>query len=135
MNSHESLIDTRWGDLDLLGHVNNVAYMVYFENARVQLVHDINAVEHFGGLALVVVQANISYKVSATHPSKLKVVTTIPRIGNTSMTFHHVLQDRDGETIYSEADITAVWVSMEDNQPKPVPEFMRQWAQPESAAR
>ncbi len=29
---------TRWADLDLLGHVNNVVYVDYLQEARVDLV-------------------------------------------------------------------------------------------------
>jgi len=26
----------RWGDMDLLGHVNNIMYLQYFETARIE---------------------------------------------------------------------------------------------------
>lgn len=129
-NLHESYLDVRWSDLDLLGHVNNVAYLTYFENARVEWISDIGGLSHEDGLALVVVQANISYRASATHPASLKVVTTMKRIGNTSMTLHQSLQTKDGSTVYCEADVTAVWLDMADNKPVPVPEFVKQWAGP-----
>ena len=29
-------LDVAWGDMDSLGHVNNVVYFRYFENARVE---------------------------------------------------------------------------------------------------
>ena len=31
---HEHRLDIRWGDMDALGHVNNVIYFRYFEQAR-----------------------------------------------------------------------------------------------------
>lgn len=133
MRSYECNIDTRWGDLDMLGHVNNVAYMTFFETARVELISATGGLNRGDGIGSVVVQANISYRASATHPSVLKVVNTIPRIGNTSMTFHQVLQDRDGDQVYAEADITCVWIDMKTNKPVPVPDFIREWLQQASS--
>lgn len=129
MNRHETDIVLRWGDLDLLGHVNNVAYMTFFETARVELVREMGYADGSHGLGSVVVQANVSYKQSATYPGTLKVVTSISRLGNTSMEYHHVLQDSDGDTIYSEAFITCVWIDIQTNKPVAVPASVREWAQ------
>ncbi len=31
---HKMPISVRWGDMDAMGHVNNAAYLTYFEQAR-----------------------------------------------------------------------------------------------------
>jgi len=33
---HTSLQPLRWADMDMLGHVNNVAYFRYMEQARIE---------------------------------------------------------------------------------------------------
>ena len=130
MNYHETPIDVRWGDLDMLGHVNNVAYLTYYEQARVDTIYHIGSLSGEAGVGCVVVQANVSYKVSVEYPATLKVVTSIQKIGNTSMIFHHTLRDRDGDTVYSEADVTVVWVDRKQGGgPVSVPDFVRAWAQ------
>lgn len=131
MNRHLCNIDVRWGDLDMLGHVNNVAYMTYFETARVELIRTTGGLSRGDGIGAVVVQANISYRASATYPAALQVVSTISRFGTTSMDYHHVLRDRDGEQVYAEAVVTVVWVDMQANKPVPVPDFIKSWAQRE----
>ena len=127
MRQHEFELDVRWGDMDALGHVNNVVYLTYFESARVDLIRGLG-LSRKDGVAAVVAQANISYKLSAKYPAKLKVVTTISRFGNTSMTYHHSLQERDGSKIYCEAEVVVVWVGLESNQPASVPESVKRWA-------
>ena len=54
----------RWADLDLLGHVNNVAYVDFLQEARADLFRD-----HLGGLrapdlgeGLVVVRTQVRYR-------------------------------------------------------------------------
>lgn len=128
MKQHVCNIDTRWADLDMLGHVNNVVYMTYFETARVEALLSSGGFDREGGTGVVVVQANISYRDSATHPSKLKVVTTVKSLGNTSLVLNHVLADRDGDRVYCEADVTCVCINLKEGKPVPVPGFIREWA-------
>ena len=40
MARHRFVIPLRWGDFDALGHVNNVTYFEYMQDARVSLVHE-----------------------------------------------------------------------------------------------
>lgn len=115
--------------MDTLGHVNNVAYMTYFEHARVELFRELGLFRSDAGTGAVVVQSNISYRIPAVYPAALKVVTSLGNFGNTSMVFHQVLQERDGDKIYSEADITAVWISIADGKPMPVPQFIKDWGE------
>ena len=36
---HTSLQPVRWGDMDMLGHVNDTVYFRYMEQARIEWVH------------------------------------------------------------------------------------------------
>lgn len=134
MNSHVSYIYTRWGDLDMLGHINNVAYATYFETSRVALLREAGGSDIDPALSCVVVQANFSYRASATHPSELKVDTTIVRLGNTSMVFRQVLQDRHSDTVYSEAEVTLVWIDIESGKPMPIPDYIHRWIEGDPGA-
>ncbi len=136
MRYYECPIDVRWGDLDMLGHVNNVAYMSYFEHGRTEMIRSIRDLGWAENIGLVVVQANLSYKASATCPGALKVVTSVQRLGNTSITLHQSLQDREGgETVYCDAEVTLVWVDLAQNKPIPVPAFFREWAEQSPASQ
>jgi len=53
----------RWADLDLLGHVNNVVYVDYLQEARVDMLRTHGPAAHTGALAegVVVVRHEVSY--------------------------------------------------------------------------
>ena len=53
----------RWADLDLLGHVNNVVYVDYLQEARVDMLRTHGPAAHTGELAegVVVVRHEVSY--------------------------------------------------------------------------
>jgi len=128
MNQHECIIEVRWADLDSLGHVNNAVYFTYFESARISLIQQHGGLSQKDNVAVVVVQCNITYINPTPFPSSLKVITTIPKFGNTSMTCHHSLKNINEDIIYSEGDITLVWLNTIDKQPIQVPKALKQWA-------
>ena len=39
---HHDVIQTRFQDLDVLGHINNVAWAALFETARIRFYHQLN---------------------------------------------------------------------------------------------
>jgi acyl-CoA thioester hydrolase len=58
----------RWADMDLLGHVNNVVYVDYLQEARVDMLRTHSRGEATGDLAegLVVVRHEVHYKAPLT---------------------------------------------------------------------
>ena len=45
---HDSRMDVRWGDMDMLGHVNNTVYFRYMETARVEWLRSTRGTPHEG---------------------------------------------------------------------------------------
>lgn len=86
----------RWGDCDMLGHVNNTVFLRYIESARIAYFQDvmnieliINSVEGW-----VIADLNCSFRAQLKFPSEIEICTRISRIGNSSATidaviFHH----------------------------------------------
>ncbi|EEA20141.1 hypothetical protein TMatcc_000117 [Talaromyces marneffei ATCC 18224] len=77
--------DVVWGDMDSMGHINNVAYVRYAETARVNLMHNyatnidpahqtewINTVGN-KGIGLILQSIKIDYKFPMTWPDKITV--------------------------------------------------------------
>ena len=54
-------VQQRFSDLDVLGHVNNVAYIEYLQEARVQYLTSLGRVD-FANPAQVVAKMEISYR-------------------------------------------------------------------------
>lgn len=129
IHDHYSYMDVRWSDLDLLGHVNNVVYLTYFENARAEWYGQYNAEMRAAAATPVIVQCNISYRASAIHPCQLQVVTSLSTLGRTSMVIHQSVQERDSGKVFCDAQVTSVWLSRENNAKVSVPDFIRAWVE------
>lgn len=75
---------TRYADIDSLGHVNNVAYAVYFEGARVEFIrqHGLWSVE--AAHSMVAARVEIDYLREVRYPSTVRVGVRCTRVGTSS---------------------------------------------------
>ena len=93
----ERVIDIRWRDLDALGHVNNVVYGTYLEEARdrwlMQTLDGITPITEF-----VLVHVSIDY-LSELVFDDLQVTSTCEpmRIGTSSITTRETIVKQSGE--------------------------------------
>lgn len=84
-------VQTRFADLDPLGHVNHIQYLVYMETARVRFMR-----EHGGALRGHVVVARTECDHRHEVPAgTLEVIVTVrvESIGRTSVTVRHDIVD------------------------------------------
>lgn len=82
-------VTARFGDMDVNWHLNNVALLSFYEDARVALQMKIFA-EHASsrpkGMTMVVAQTTIQYLAPATFPGSYLVGSGVGRLGRTSAT-------------------------------------------------
>ena len=82
-------IDTRWRDMDSLGHINHAAYLTYMESSRVDVYIQLG----YSGIrkemdeSAILASMEVQYLHQANHPSQLEVGNRISRIGTTSFDF------------------------------------------------
>lgn len=92
MASHTYLCPLRWSDMDAYGHVNNVRFLTYLEEARVDLL--LNAAGERGRAMLdtgvVVARHEIDYKKPLVHrpePVPIEVWTDEVRAGSFTVAY------------------------------------------------
>ncbi len=86
---HEVIIETRWGDMDALGHINHTQYLSYMETARVEFYSSLgfDNIRLTQNPSMILGGMNISYISQIEHPSKLSVCHRINRVGLKSFDF------------------------------------------------
>lgn len=80
---HHVAIQTRFQDVDMLGHLNNVAVAALFETARVRFNHQLGLTE-WRGHRWLVAHVGIDYLAEGYHPADVDIGTGIGRVGNRS---------------------------------------------------
>ncbi len=98
----------RWADLDMLGHVNNVVYVDYLQEARVDMLRT-HAKRESGELTegVVVVRHEVTYKAPLTfrfRPVKIECWVTEIRAASFTMAYEVFHDDGDaGRVVYLRA--------------------------------
>lgn len=78
-------MEVRWGDMDALRHVNNVAYYRYFEEARVQCLERVRRRFSPKERAYVLAHASCDFLQPLFYPASIVVVLTLTRLGRSSL--------------------------------------------------
>lgn len=90
------MMQRRISDLDGQGHVNNVNYSQFIQEARVNLKNVLMG-ERAATFGQVVAKMEISYKVSLLHGTELVPIDAwVSRIGSKSYDIDYVLYDEQG---------------------------------------
>ena len=116
-------VHVRFSDVDVYGHVNNVTYFEYFQEARIRLMLG-QGRELADGYHLVVAQTDVDYKrpiLFRAEPYDCR--TWVSRIGSTSVVFESVV--RDGDHVLARARVVGVCIDPATGRPVPVPEEFR----------
>lgn len=76
--------ETRFADMDVLGHINNVSMAGLFEHGRGMFNHEIEVQRRAPGQRWLIVSVSLDYIAEAHFPEHVDVASGILRIGNSS---------------------------------------------------
>ena len=98
----------RWADMDLLGHVNNVVYVDYLQEARVDMLRT-HGPPQTGELAegVVVVRHEVHYTAPLAfrfRPVKIECWVTEIRAASFTMAYEVFQETDDGRRVYAAGD-------------------------------
>ena len=111
----------RFSDLDPLGHVNNVAYHDYLQEARMGLIGDLDAVVS-ADFAQIVVSQEIRHRKPLGHsPEPVRIEIAITSMVRTSYTITYRIFDEEGEVAAEATTLMAV-VDPASGRPIRIPE-------------
>ena len=67
--------DIDWGDMDAFGHINNILYIRYFENARINYFNKTSMMKDYPttGVGPILAKVNCTFIFALTYPDLIKV--------------------------------------------------------------
>ncbi len=123
---HEITLPILWGDMDVLGHVNNTIYFRYMEQARVSWIEAISGQVSTDEEGPVIANTFCNFYRPLVFPGQLVIKLHVANPGRTSIdTFVTIELANEPGVIYAAGGATLVWVSMKDGRPLPLPSFLR----------
>lgn len=93
-------IRTRFGDTDMLGHVNNAVYSTYFESGRLEYWAELNGGHSFENWPFILARSEIDFLAEAHAVEDLTLGIRVSRLGKKSFDLEYLLvRDENGKTI------------------------------------
>ena len=118
---HTSRQPLRWADMDMLGHVNNVGYFRFMEQARIEWLH---AQPEAGGLRdgqlPVIANASCNFRVPLVYPGVVEVRMWLGEPGRTSLGSFYELWMND--ILHADGAAKIVWIDAATGRPHPLPD-------------
>lgn len=123
---HVERIPIRWGDMDPLGHVNNIMYFRYMEQARIGMFETlVSAERRWKDVGMVIVNAACEFRRALTYPGTVAVSVYIEPPGGSSLkTIYEMRVDGD-EKPYAEGSAVVVFINPATQKPIRIPEDIR----------
>ena len=127
-----SSINTRWRDMDALGHLNHAIYLGYMETARVDVYIQLG----FSGIrkdmdeSTILGSMDVHYLSQVKHPASLDVGHRICRVGSKSFDFLAAIFIENEEKPVCSALFKMVAFNYDLNKAIPVPDLIREKCRP-----
>jgi len=112
-------VEVPYGDIDAMGHLNNVAYLRYLEWARQKYWLAMRGTVDFWQIDFVVARAEIDYRSSAHMGEVLEIEIRVSRLGNSSFDFLYRVTGEGGRLV-AEAKTTQVCYDWTARASKPL---------------
>ena len=109
----------RFSDVDVYGHVNNVKYFEYYQEARLAFLMSLGRDAGEKGFSLVVARLDVDYKRPILfRPEPYLVESWVTRVGRSSFDINSEI--RDGEMVLSRAKAAMVTFDLEEQRSRPL---------------
>ena len=122
----EMVIPIRWGDMDMMGHVNNTNYFRYFEIVRIEWFERIGRPLSPAGEGIVIVNAFCNFIKQLEFPGDVLARHYVANPGRSSFEAYMTLERTDAPgVICASGGATTVWVDFPKQKSAPLPEWLR----------
>lgn len=123
---HESPVQIRFNDIDLLGHVNNATLQEYFDLGRMHYIHDVFGDDLFkGDKALIVASIHTDFLMPTFLREDMVVKTSILRIGEKSLQMEQHLYETKKKQVKVVCKSVMVGVDVKLHQSIAIPQDWR----------
>ena len=120
---HWTPVSLRFSDQDSMGHINNVAYAAYVEQARVAFIDTFLRNRGEEGIDYILASVDIDYRREMHFPGTVDIGTRLLRVGNKSITTGYGLF-KDGENVATAGSVN-VFFDTGSGKTAPIPDTLR----------
>ena len=130
----EMTFPIRWGDMDAMGHVNNVTYFRYLETVRIEWFRSVGMMPNPGGEGIVIINAFCNFLIQLEYPGEMLAKMYVANAGRSSFDKFITLERVDQPGVISASGgATTVWIDSVLKKSVPLPDALRRLIEPDAA--
>jgi acyl-CoA thioester hydrolase len=116
-----------WGQMDSFQHINNVVYLHYFEDARLDYMErmGIDVLMAQSSVGPILASVSCNFRFPLTYPDTVSVGTRVTRLGRHSFTMEYVIVSQRHERLAADGDGVVVAYDYTTNQKARLPDGWR----------
>lgn len=121
-------LPVQWGEMDALGHVNNIVYLRWFESARMDYFRRCGVLDGIEteGVGPILAGTKVDFKIPLAFPDTVTVVARVTRAGNSSFTMQYRVTSAAAQgAIAAEGEGVIVMVRYAEGKPVSIPPAIR----------
>jgi acyl-CoA thioester hydrolase len=103
-----------WGDMDAFGHVNNVQYYRYIENARIAYFRHLNLEQT--EIHTVIASSSCRYLSAVVYPDTLAIGVRVEELRSSAFRMSYALYSEQQQNIVAQAETVVVCVNAKTQQ-------------------
>ncbi|WP_102029004.1 acyl-CoA thioesterase [Salirhabdus sp. Marseille-P4669] len=120
---HEIKVKVRACETDGLGHVSNISYFIYLEEARVEFFRELGMPLNMEEWDFILASTSCDFKQQAYFDEVLTIQTSVWKIGNSSFHIEHQVQNERG--LIATGKAVVVHFDFQKQCPTVIPDDMR----------
>jgi len=129
MKGYKTVLDvqTRFRDMDAMGHINNAVYLSYLELARFEYLKKTLGIVRDQDVGVVVARVEIDYRSPAFHGEVLSLGVRVTRLGGASFDMDYRIEEKKTGRLVAEAKTVQVAYDFDQGKVRRLsPEFIRE---------
>jgi acyl-CoA thioester hydrolase len=124
---HQATLPMRWGDMDSMGHLNNVQYFRYFETVRIDWLYGLGAAPTPDGEGFLLANAVCNFYKALEFPANVVAKLYVSDVARTTFETWVTLEREDAlGVICADGGSTTIWVDGKTKRAASLPEWLRE---------
>jgi len=123
--AHELAVKVRFSETDALGHISNISYFIYLEEARIEFFKALGFDMDIAKWKVIMASAKCDFISQGFFNQQLKVISAVSKIGNSSFSIIHRIEDANTGQLIAKGDASAVHFNFETQKSESLPDDIR----------
>ena len=116
-----------WGEMDAMGHVNNIVYFRYFESARIAYFEKMNLLGYMTetGIGPILGEISCKFKIPLSYPDRVLIGAKVVRIEEDRFIMNHLVVSIKHQKVAAEGESVLVTYNYREGKKVTVPEVVK----------